>query len=257
MSRSITSKFLLILVLQLPSVSWGAAAFVQQCGTGSTGSTSTTTSCTFGSNTTAGNAIVGYYAVNDVQANSITSIAGCGNTYSRPQTLQANSDTSTWFYAENIAGGACTITVTTSGAEPYRSMVVHEVSGVLTSGALDVSASQSVAGSTTTDSATSGAATTTANGDYIFGAMRVANTLTETVSAGTGFTGRVTGAGGADETPYRSEDKIQTSAGSIAATFTLTSADTVHVGMIALKASGGGGGGGSAPRNLLLMGVGQ
>jgi hypothetical protein len=235
--------------------SFAAPAFVQSCDFGSDGTTSATTTCTFGSNTTAGNALVGMYTINDGANNTITSISGCGNTYSRPETVQANTDTTTWFYAENIAGGACTVTVS-AGTWGYRTLIVHEVSGVLTSGALDVSVSQALAAGTGANAATSGTDTTTVNGDYIFGAVHIANTLTMTVSPGTGFTGRVTGVGGADIPPYRSEDQIQSTAGSIAATFTLPVAETVHVGMIALKASGGGGGGGGTASRLPVLGVG-
>lgn len=249
-------RLLTLLALLWPGVSWGAPAFVQSCDFGSDGTTSTTTTCTFGSNTTAGNAIAGFYSVNDGSANTITSIAGCSNTYTRVETITSGGDTTTWFYAQNITGGACTITATTSGASGYRSIIAHEVSGILTSGTLDVSVSfSSEPAGTGTNAATSGTDTTTADGDYIFGAMHVANTLTMTVTPGTGFTGRVTGAGGGDIAPYRSEDLIQTTAGSIAATFTIPSSQNVHAGMIALKA-GAGGGGGSAPRNLMMMGVG-
>lgn len=205
------------------NVSHAATAFVQSIGF-SEFDTVATVPVTFSSNTTAGNLIAGYvsWASNTINLNSVT---GCGNTYSlvNNPTSVPNTYRAAGFYAENITGGACTVTANFSGGVANRTIIVHEVSGAATASSLDGNA---LLGQTDpglgANAVTSGSIITTANGDYIFGATSDLGGGWQT-TAGTGFTGRELPA-----TIYASEDKIQASAGSIAATFNAGSAFADH-----------------------------
>ena len=97
--------------------------------------------------------------------------------------------------------------------------------------------------------------TTTANGEYIFGAVHVNDTVTSTVSAGSGYTLREQNTGGADTPPGASEDQIQTTAGTIAATFTQSVARPTTTAIVTLFAVAGAPPSASAP-TLMLMGIG-
>lgn len=171
-----------------------------------------------------------------------------GNTYAAVDT--ANPDTAEWFktfYARNVTGGNLTITVTYTGTPTYRRVIVTEYSGLST--AADVLDAHSISAVTTTwgtgtDVATSGAATTTANGDTVIGFYGQVSDQT-LPTAGTGYTSRSTWQNPAGDA-WAHEDRVQSNAGSIAATFTPGGAnkETV-VAMLAFKAAGGGGGGGA------------
>src|SRR5439155_12821826 len=69
------------------------------------------------------------------------------------------------FYAQIIAGGANTVTVTRSRSGGNLGVTIHEYAGIAASGALDVTAS-STGNSTTLDS---GPASTTSANELIFG----------------------------------------------------------------------------------------
>lgn len=211
------------------------AAFVQSKQNFNSG---TTVSITFDSNVTAGNLIpVALYTDGDLTLDSVAD--NLGNTYTAVLTKVGGTSGApfAWsLYAKNINGGACTITATFSGSG-FHEIFAHEVSGADTSAPLDKSASnEQNSPGTGPNAVTSTAVTTTADGEYIFGFAT--GTQNNTVSTGTGFTGRLT----AFATSC-TEDKIQTSAGSIAATFTLgTDMPTISI-IMTFKAAGGGGGG--------------
>ncbi|MEJ0073186.1 MAG: hypothetical protein WDN27_03870 [Candidatus Saccharibacteria bacterium] len=86
---------------------------------------------------------------------------------------------------------------------------------------------------TTTDGATSGSVTTTQNGDLIFGAVADGTQPFATITSGTGFSARTTGAASG----LYVEDKIQSTAGSVAATHTFGTNHPYVESVLALKSA--------------------
>ena len=221
-----------------------AAAYVQSnSGTVFSG---TTIAVAYSSNVTAGGLLVCHIYAN----HGISSVAD-----SRSQTYSASTnvtDGATYslatFYFPNTTGGACTITCTFAGAVTYASMQVAEYSGVATSLPLDQTTSnnQTTPG-TATDAITSGSVTTTTDGQLIVGWTTALTGGVGTVTAGTNYTARTNIFGDTVD-----EDRVQTSAGSIAATFTTTSATSNYITIIStFKAA-------TASQSLLtLLGVGR
>ncbi len=173
----------------------------------------------FPSNNTAGNVIIVAVTIGaTVNQRQIVVTDTQGNTY-YPAVAQTNwltngnGASSQIFYAPNIKGGSNTVTMTEVGGaygagNPYNQIGIQEYSGVTITSPLDVVAT--AMGTTTSNpfTVTSGPGTTTMNGELIFG---YGNDYDGTLTAGTGFTVRQTVAG-------MSEDMVQTTAGSAAAT---------------------------------------
>lgn len=93
----------------------------------------------FDSNNTGGNLIVvmAYFWTN---SQTLTVTDTRGNTYQLASTVSQTSDGhQIWlYYAENIAGGANTVTASVTGSPAgYAGFVIAEYSGIVTSGALD------------------------------------------------------------------------------------------------------------------------
>ncbi len=207
---------------------WGAVAFVQsKSGVASPFSaTGTTITATFTSNVVAGHLIAVYVTYDNgggITLNSVTD--SLGNTYTIVQTLTdtVNVQKSSVAYAKNIAGGANTVTATFSAAICCRLIIVHEISGADTAAPLDGNFGQlQAAPGTGVNAVTTGNMTTTANGDYIFGATSdSAQATNQTISAGTGETIRENNSQAAiGGNATASEDKIQATAGAVASTFT-------------------------------------
>ncbi len=200
-------------------------------------------------NRTVGVAFAGSVTANNVVAvmvgwlpatQTLTSITDtCGTVYTLVDNpVTGTSGRAAMAYGKISTTGSCTVTATGSTGVTYITATVHEISGVDTSIFLDNNQhklSYQVTPSTAANAVTSGSITTTQNGDYIFGA-----TFNEsangglTITAGTGFTSR-------QASPYaRSQDMIQATAGSIAATFTnnLGYANFI-TGIMAFKSAGG------------------
>jgi len=132
------------------------------------------------------------------------------------QTLDTpNGDTLAIFYAENITGGANTVTVSDSIANNTLRFALLEYSGLAASNSLDVTAAAQGSGTL----ASSGNATTTAAGDLLLGALMTGSG--QTYVAGSGFVveERVPAA---PNTKLMVEDRIQATAGGAAATATLS-----------------------------------
>ena len=134
------------------------------------------------------------------------------------------------YYAKNIAAGANTVTVTFSKAAAFVDIRALEYSGLDTANPLDQTAG--AAGSGTT--ASSGAATTTAANELIFGAGM---TLASFTGAGSGFISRIITSPDADN----AEDKTVSATGSYSATAPNSTSSWV-MQMATFKASGQGGG---------------
>ncbi len=220
------------------TVSSGPIAYMQGASLAND-SSSTTVSATFSGNTNAGDLIV--VAVSwDTSGNAQAGVSDSqGNKYA-PATTSNNTTTLqalAVFYAANIKGGADTVTVTLSPSAGYRRLEIEEYSGVATANPVDVTAQNiNVNGGTNTDGVTSTNATTTAKGDLIFG-VTTQDSGTDTIAAGTGFTQREAVNNGSDN-PMLTEDLMQNAAGSIAATFTLSTSGSYQAQMVAFKAAG-------------------
>lgn len=197
--------------------------------------------------TTSGNLLA--LSIHFLAGNSANAIVGVGdgtNTYSLVDEYAAavaglNNHLRT-YYAQNITGGALTLTVTLSSSSvSYAWINVDEVSGADTTAPLDqhVIQNQDSPG-TGADAVTSGAVTTTANGEYVYGATLMAS-ANPTITAGTGFTQTYTTSPSfnADGTAER---LIQTSAGSIAATFTISADARAFTAIATFKAAAAGAG---------------
>jgi hypothetical protein len=147
-----------------------------------------------------------------------------------------NGDTLGIFYAENIAGGANTITVSDTIQGTMR-FAILEYSGVATSGSLDIS---SVAQGTGLQP-NSGNATTTSNGDLVLGVLLSGNPENWTAESNFAI---------AESVPAQPNSKliaevgIQVTAGAVSAGASLGTADSWGGGLAAFKA---GSGAGSAP----------
>jgi hypothetical protein len=152
-----------------------------------------------------------------------------GNTYRKAIqfNLTVDGDTIGIFYAENIAGGTNTVTVSDTGLATLR-FAILEYSGVATSGSLDVVAVTQG----NSASPNSGSITTTANGDLLLGAIVTADA--ETYTAGIGY--RIEESVPAEPgTKLITEDQVQAAAGAAAASATLGMANPWAAGIAAFK----------------------
>lgn len=182
---------------------------------------------------------------------ALTSVTVCGNVatlYDNPTTQGTTQETANFVYS-NVSSGACTITATFDANVTDSRIIVHEVSGTPTTTPEDQHACNPQTNpGTGTDAITSGAVITTSNGQYIYGATYANGGVAST--PGTGFTQ------GENTTTQESEYLIQTSAGSIAATFTGANGNWITC-IVTLKDASAGGGGSVSSSTHLLMGVGR
>ncbi len=202
------------------AVSAGAPAFVQ--GKTNKAWNGSSVSLTFDTNVAAGN-IIAFSTKWESSAVTLNSVSStCGNNFILVDNPIVYSSTKVAAQGYGIISnsGTCTVTANFSGpAGGWVAMIAHEVTGVDTGSPLDGHATnkQNDVG-TTVDAITSGNITTTSNGDYIFGAVWEGESNGPTYTAGSGFTKRISADGitGGGAT----EDKIQSAAGPVAATFT-------------------------------------
>ena len=194
--------------------------------------TTTTASLAFKSSNTAGNwiavAVRGGYS--SAQVFTVTDTNG--NTYKQGAQVgfTGSAVTLAIYYAENIKGGANTITVTESVSSPFR-IAILEYSGVATSNSLDVTA----VATSTSSSPNSGNLSTTANGDLLLSS--IASTNSGTFTAGTGYTIRDFDPA-EPNTKLITEDQLQSSAGVTSASASLAAADSWGAVLIAVKGAG-------------------
>src|SRR6202521_1580841 len=156
-----------------------------------------------------------------------------GNTYRQAAQIGFTSSAVTLaiYYAENIKGGANTVTVSDTVSGPFR-FAILEYSGVATANSLDGTAMATG----TSSLPNSGNVTTTASGDLLLGA--VATTNPGTYTAGTGY--KLEEFVPAEpNTKLTAEDQIQTSAGTAAVTASLSGSDVCVAVLPAFKAAGG------------------
>ena len=157
-----------------------------------------------------------------------------GNTYHNATQINqtGDGDTLAIFYAENIAAGANTVTVSDSAADTLR-FAILEYSGVATSGSID----GATANQGSNASPNSGSITTKANGDLLLGAVMTADP--ETFTAGSGFQ-IVESVPAAPNTKLIAEYQIQVLSGSTSSSATIGSSDPWAAAIAAFKAAGGG-----------------
>lgn len=171
----------------------------------------------FRSNNTAGNFIaVIVRAGSSGEALSISDSKG--NVYKKAVQLDVTLDTPKGhtlaiYYAEKIAGGPNTVTVSGSVYATLQ-FAILEYSGVATSQSLDVTAA--VQGSST--SANSGSAATTTSGELLLGAISAADA--QGLAAGSGYIAEET-VPTAPNTKLIAEDHVQSAAGAISASGSL------------------------------------
>lgn len=211
-----------------------AVAFVQ-AGSAINGGASTSVSKAFTSNITAGGLLV-VSAFSEVDSSTVSSVTDTlGNTYVKatdPTTSVGHGTHLGVWYAMNSVAGANTVTFT-AGQSGRIYLMVEEVSGAATTTALDATGT-----GTGTNASPTCSATTTASGDYLYGAITNSRS---TLTAGTGYTVR-TGTGFNEF--FDSESKVAGVAGSYAADGTISVAGAWVAHMAAFKAAAGGGGGG-------------
>ncbi len=201
------------------------------------GPSPTSISQSFASNTTSGNVIVAAATWDNSSVTTINCSDNRGNSYNTVNYWNdtTNSQAISICYAPNISGGATTVTVTYgngSASVAFRKIIISEYSGVATVSPLDVSTGVGGATATTAvDAVTSGSATTSQNGDLIYGLV-MDTTSTTTIAAGTGFTQRYS----LDNKNFAVQDLQQSVAGSIASTQTFGATHRYDAAMVAFKA---------------------
>lgn len=190
------------------------------------------------SNLTAGNLAAVFVGWNNTTSTFTSVTDTCGNTYTVSKNVPYSSTvTGVSLTAPITTGGACVLTATISASTGRISITLHELS----SAELDKSDMAGVA-STTTPASPS--VTTTADGEYIMGWN--VNNAGRSYTAGSGYTTQET-----DAFSYASEDRIQTSQGSISADWTLSGTAATVSGIMTFKTPVSG------ACTLMLMGVGS
>ena len=226
---------LALALLSLATSAWGAPAYVQSASNTDFGGLSTSVLAFTAQNVTAGSLIAMCIAWHSttVTLNSVTDDRF--DTYSIVgPVLTGNGYSAQCAYAKNVAGGTMTtVTANFSAAAGDRIwMAIHEVSGLDTTAPFDVSHSQfqgtpQQPPGTEPNMVSSGSATTTVNGDYIFGFTFDTGLGFGKGHAGAGFTRREND--DAANLTNDTEDQIQPTAGPIAATFTTESPFTADL----------------------------
>jgi hypothetical protein len=189
----------------------------------------------FGSNNSAANFIAVVVRAGS-SGEVITVTDSNGNTYKKAVQLDVTLDTPEGhtlaiYYAENIAGGPNSVTVSNSVYATLR-FAILEYSGVATSQSLDVTAAAQ--GSST--SADSGSATTTASGELLLGGISTADA--QDLAAGSGYTAEEA-VPTAPNTKLIAEDQLQTAAGATSASGSLLDySDPLGAVLATFKAAG-------------------
>ncbi len=182
---------------------------------------------------TSGDAIaVGLYWT---ASQTLTSITGCGSTSFMIVNNPTGPGTSLVRFAQAYGfattSGACTVEATFSGSVASTAMVVNDIQNVA---ALDCFAAQeqNVPG-TGSNAVSSGRCTTTASGDYLLSVLTNGDGNGATFTAGTSFKLE-----GPATMSIQTEDAIQTSAGLVSATATVTPGyASTATGLLAFKAA--------------------
>ncbi len=225
-----------------------ATAFVQSKLTRQTGS-STTVAVTFTSNVTAGN-LIRVMASWDGGIGVLSGIAdSLGNTYTAVDNLSDGGNPNhyaTW-YAKNIAGGACTVTVTFTSARPITLLHVEEISGADTTAPLDQhSLNLQATPGTGANGVVSTSVTTTTDGQFVSGCSMATGSSTINYTGGTavGLTTTVRDNVGTSvsDRAVIAQSGVQATQGTTQVRATSDNDQPVVTGIMTFKAAAGGGG---------------
>ncbi len=193
----------------------------------------TSSTLAFPANNTAGNWI-GVFIRAGQRGQTFNVTDTRGNTYRSALQMNQTVDVATvaLYYAENVAGGSNTVTVTDSVTGGTLRFAIFEYAGVAPTSSLDAKAFTEGTGT----AVSSPTATTTANGDLVFGMLVTANGTAMT--AGPGFVLQ-------ERIPSTSiklgvEDRRQASAGATTATATLGASDGWFAAVAAFRPGAGG-----------------
>jgi len=206
--------------------------------TGKDAGTATSSSLAFNANNSAGNFIgvcirAGHsgqvFTVTDAQGNMYRKASQLAETLDAP-----NGHALAIYYAENIKGGANTVTV--SDTIDTLQFAILEYSGAATANSLDVTASAQG----NSASPNSGNATTTASGDLLLGGISTADARNFTEPSNYVIREFVPAE---PNTKLVAEAEVQTAAGGAAASESLSASDPWGAVLAAFKAASGGGGG--------------
>lgn len=206
----------------------GTIAHVQSTGNKSDAYDSSITA-TFGSNVTTGNLIV--VTAFTGLGQTVSSVTdGLSNTYS--EAVSAASGQFKIYYAENITGGADTVTANFSDGANFRAISIHEYSGADTTAPFDVGAgaSSSRTGVASTDGNYTDNITTAVANELIVAATVNIPASWYGISPGTGLNERYD-----DADWFESEDKIKATAGTTNATWTPPNTDNYYWIVAAFK----------------------
>lgn len=205
------------------------------------GAANTVATPTLGASLTAGNLGWGHFTWLGSLAdftNPGSSISDGTNIYTLDQTTgpDGNAVCMATFHKENLAAvvnPVITVTFSTGATPSFRRVRFEERSGVATTSALNKKAAQfSTTFGTAVDAMTSGAQVTTVDGCQVVG-VGMDDTAATIPSVGTGYTSTDTATYAAGDAS-RTEDQVQATQGSIAATFTTTGGtDNNHAHMLA------------------------
>jgi hypothetical protein len=196
--------------------------------------TTTSSTLAFTANNTGGNWIA--VAIRGWQVGPTLTVTDTrGNTYRTAIRFNETVDGMTLgiLYAENIAGGSNTVTVSGIQSGGTLRFAIFEYSGVATANSLDVTKSSQG----TSNAPTTGSVTTTTGGDLVIGVLATANSRTFTAGSGYFIEERVPAA---PNTKLVVEDRIQATAGSVLANGTINSSDTWGAAMAAFRPASGG-----------------
>ncbi|HMH95641.1 MAG TPA: hypothetical protein VK577_03560 [Bradyrhizobium sp.] len=199
---------------------------------------------TLGAAVGSGNSVCGWVSWGQNGTTNLSSVTDDkGNTYTISDRLAdaVNAQAGAMFFLGNITNAPTVITANFSPSQSFLQIGADEYSGVLA--ATNSSDGHHVAaavqtGSTATDFLSSGNFTTAVNGDLIYG-VTIDTSNATLASTGTGYTQRQTNINQVDTT---SEDKVQSTAGSVAATFTTSNAGSRYITFaVAIQPAAAGG----------------
>ena len=173
-----------------------------------------------------------------------------GNNYRQAvvfsQTLDTpNGDTFAIFYAENISGGANSVTISESLSNSTLRFAILEYSGMAVANSLEAQGVTAAQGTGT--SASSGNIVTTAAGDLLLGAVMTGSGTTYTSGSGFRIEEQVPTA---PNTKLIAEDQVQGTAGSVAASATFAASVSWGAAVAAFKSASGTGGAPPSITNL-------
>jgi len=204
-----------------------------------TAGTTSSLSAAFSSAVGSGSAVVGVATWDSLGGVTLSAVTDDkGNSYRIVDTFNdtTNNQAAASFVLGNIANAPKTITAKFSVATQYVTIIVDEYSGIVAAAdPRDGNAVQSQTSvATTADAITSGSITTSKNGDLIWGAA-VNISGSQAPVAGAGFT-QLESDAVTSTAPTTTEQRSQTAAGAVAATFSAPSSATHITFVVALQA---------------------